>query len=115
MTARAVTVPDGRTIIDPLHVPTGARARMRGLLGRDSLDDSEGMWLRRCRMVHTFGMRFAIDLVYLNADNEVCKIVEEVRPGRISACLGAESVIELNRGAARRLGLRAGVCLSIRD
>ncbi|MFO7897658.1 MAG: DUF192 domain-containing protein [Planctomycetota bacterium] len=113
MTARARRESDGTTVIDPLHVPRRAADRMRGLLGRDALDDGEGMWLRRCRMIHTIGMRFPIDLVYLTDRGEVCKVVESLPPWRISACLGADSVIELQGGAARRLGLGPGTRLSI--
>ncbi len=113
MTARAVREPDGVTVIEPLHVPRGPRERMRGLLGWASIPDGEGMWFPKCRMIHTIGMKFALDLVYLNKKHEVRKVVEGLRPGRLSACLGADSVIELKSGAAKELGLRRGVKLSI--
>jgi len=113
MSARAVREPDGVTVVEPLHVPAGPRERMRGLLGRKSILDGEGMWFPRCRMIHTIGMKFAIDLVYLDKASEVRKVVEGLRPGRLSACLGADSVIELKSGAAKRLGLRRGVKLRI--
>ncbi|MFW6159028.1 MAG: DUF192 domain-containing protein [Planctomycetota bacterium] len=113
MTVRACRESDGTTVINPLHVARRAADRMRGLLGRDSLDEREGLWLRRCRLIHTIGMRFPIDLVYLTDQREVCKVVERLPPWRISACLGADSVIELKGGAARRLGLGPGTRLSI--
>jgi len=113
MTARAVRESDGVTVVDPLHVPRRARERMRGLLGRQALADGEGMWIPKCRLIHTFGMKFPIDLVYLDGGHSVCKVVEDVRPGRLSACLTAESVIELGSGAAKELGLSRGTKLSI--
>ena len=90
-----------------------SRERRRGLLGRNSLADDEAMWFPACRLIHTFGMKFPIDAVYLNADGEVCKVVTGLRPGRLSACLAAESVIELKFGAARRSGLDIGIKLTI--
>lgn len=113
MSAIAAREPDGTVIIDPLHVCRTAPERMRGLLGRDAIGDSEGMWFPRCRLIHTFGMRFPIDLVYLSRTHEVRKIVEGLRPRRLSTCPLAHSVIELKSGAARQLGLRRGVRLRI--
>jgi uncharacterized protein len=113
LTTRAESVPDGRTLIDPLHIPQGARERMRGLLGFSGLGDTEGMWFPKCRIIHTLGMQFPIDLVYLTEAMEVCKVVEALRPTRLSACLAADSVIELNAGAAKRLELEPGTRIRI--
>lgn len=113
MMARAVLEHEERTVIERLHVARSWRERRRGLLDRDSLADDEGMWFPACRLIHTFGMKFAIDLVYLDERFEVCKIVEQLRPARLSACLAAESVIELSCGAARKLGLSRGDRLKI--
>lgn len=88
---------------------------MRGLLDRTSLAEGEGMWFPRCRLIHTFGMKFPIDLVYLDERHQVCKVVEGLRPGRLSACLAADSVIELDFGAAEALGLCRGTKLKIVD
>ena len=113
MIARAVLEQNGATVVARLHVARGARERTRGLLGRDALPDGEGMWFPACRLIHTFGMKFPIDLVYLNRRLEICKIVAGMQPGRLSACLGAESVIELTSGAAKKLGLSRGIRLKI--
>ena len=71
---------DGATLIEPLHVPRTARERMHGLRGRAGLADAEGMWFPHRRLIHTFGMQFPIDLVYLGADYAVCKVVHGLRP-----------------------------------
>lgn len=113
MTARVVREEDGATVICPLHVARERAERMRGLLDHASLGDAEGMWFPRCRLIHTFGMKFPIDLVYLTPSREVCKVVEAVPPARLSACLAADSVIELRGGAARLLGLARGARLRI--
>jgi uncharacterized membrane protein (UPF0127 family) len=72
--------------------------RRKGLLGRDGLAAGEGLWIIPCEAVHTFGMRFPIDLVYLDRKCRVVKIRSNVRPWRLSACLRAHSVIELAAG-----------------
>ncbi|MDI9419377.1 MAG: DUF192 domain-containing protein [Firmicutes bacterium] len=55
--------------------------RLRGLLGTGKLDGGEGLLLRPCQMVHGFGMRFAIEAVYLDRDGRVIKI-HKLKPGR---------------------------------
>ena len=75
----------------------GAKRR-KGLLGRDGLPAGEGLWIVPCEAVHTFGMRFAIDLVYLDHHMHVKKVKSNVPPWRLSACLAAHSVLELASG-----------------
>ncbi|MFC5863797.1 DUF192 domain-containing protein [Acidicapsa dinghuensis] len=76
--------------------------RIRGLLDRESLSQGEGLWIVPCESVHTFGMRFAIDLVYLDRKSRIRKIRHGVKPWRISACLIAHSILELPAGAVTK-------------
>ncbi|MES2222300.1 MAG: DUF192 domain-containing protein [Acidobacteriota bacterium] len=76
-------------------------ARRKGLLGRDGLAAGEGLWIVPCESVHTVGMRFAIDLVYVDRKMRVRKVRSGVPPWRMSACFSAHSVIELADGAIR--------------
>jgi uncharacterized protein len=85
----------------------GAKRR-KGLLGREMLSAGEGLWIVPCESVHTFGMQFPIDLVYLDCDKRVKKVRNDVPPWRISACLSAYSVLELASGSIRRTGTRPG-------
>ena len=62
----------GPFIVD---VPETGRERARGLVGRDALAPHQGLLLRRCRSIHTFGMRFAIDAILLDRDARVLAIV----------------------------------------
>src|ERR1700751_2744097 len=80
---------------DRIQFAGNPRDRRRGLLGRKQLDSGEGLWIVPCEAVHTFGMRFAVDLVYLDKKHRVVKTRSQVLPGRISVCLTAHSVIEL--------------------
>jgi uncharacterized membrane protein (UPF0127 family) len=59
------------------------------------------MWIRPCEAVHTFWMRFPIDLVYLDRKNRIRKLVRSVPPWRLSGCLRAHSVMELPSGTIR--------------
>tara|TARA_R110000851_G_scaffold332391_1_gene508503 strand:- start:214928 stop:215848 length:921 start_codon:yes stop_codon:yes gene_type:complete len=76
--------------------------RLRGLLFRRRLKSYEALWLSRCRAVHTVGLRYRLDLVFLDRHNRVLKIVHNVAPARVAMCWRAHSVIELNAGYCTR-------------
>ena len=82
--------------------------RRTGLLKHDGLGDGEGLWIVPCESVHTFFMRFAIDLLYLGRDLQVKKVRHAVGPWRLSACLSAHSLIELPAGTLQRSGTQKG-------
>jgi uncharacterized membrane protein (UPF0127 family) len=83
-------------------------SRARGLLGRKGLAPGEGMWIVPCESVHTFGMQFPIDLVYLDRKHRIRKVGHSVPPWRISVCLSAHSVIELPAGTVRETQSESG-------
>jgi uncharacterized protein len=82
--------------------------RARGLLFRPPLVADQALLLRPCRAVHTFFMRYAIDIVFLNRRAEVIKLVEALRPWRIVYEPRAYAVLELQKWQARRHGFRVG-------
>jgi uncharacterized protein len=70
--------------------------RLRGLLGRMRLRSDEGLWLVPCQGIHTFGLLFPIDVVYLDAQLRVIHLIEHLGPFRISSIRRhAGSVLEL--------------------
>jgi hypothetical protein len=81
-----------------MEVADSGPKRNKGLLGRDRLSPGEGLWIIPCEAVHTFWMRFPIDLVYLDRKKRIRKLSSDVRPWRLSACLWAHSVLELPPG-----------------
>jgi len=84
------------------------RARRRGLLGRDSLPGGRGLLLGE-GVVHMAGMRFALDLVFLDRRRRVIKVAENVRPGlRLRGSVRARWTLEMAAGGAQQAGLRAG-------
>jgi len=102
----------GDRVLASLEVPSNRRARAKGLIGREGLEG--GMVLSPCRSVHTFGMRFAIDVAFLDADNVVlCTLT--LRPQRLSMPRRrARCVIEARAGAFERWGLEVGQELEVR-
>jgi uncharacterized protein len=91
-------------------------ARFWGLMGRGSLADGHGVWIRPCSSVHTFFMRFPIDVIFLDRSNRVVKIVPAMKPWRTA--LGgrdAHSVLELNAGIAEGVDLRTGDSLELAE
>jgi uncharacterized protein len=85
-----------RTVLG-LRVPvaTTRRARMLGLALLDLDRAGEGLLIPRCRSIHTFGMRFALDLLFLDRDGKVVELCCQVGPRRLRRCHAAESVLEL--------------------
>ncbi len=72
----------GRVVVPRVWLARGVWSRMRGLLGCPDLPDGCGLLLDPCGSVHTFGMRFAIDLAFLDRHGRVCRVVRDVSPGR---------------------------------
>jgi uncharacterized membrane protein (UPF0127 family) len=87
---------------------SGFLKRAVGLLGRSQLDPNSGMIIDPCKQVHTFFMRFPIDVIFLSKENEILG-VESLKPWRISKIyLRAQCVLEIEHQKARALGLSAG-------
>ena len=90
-----------------VHQAMAARQRRRGLAGLSRLPAGRALHLRPCRSVHTFGMRFSLDLVWLDRDARVVRVDRAVAPRRQRTCLRAHSVVEIGAGNADLL-LRSG-------
>ena len=91
-----------------VEVADTSAKRRTGLLKHEQLEPGEGLWIVPCESVHTFFMKFPIDLVYLDKRRKVRKVRNAVPPWRISACLRAYSVLELPAGTVAQSGTKAG-------
>src|ERR1700712_4542508 len=91
---------DGTLVCARVALATHALVRMRGLLGRATLDTDEGILLRPAGSIHMLFMRFAIDAIFLDRDLVVIDVVRGLRPWRMAARRGAKQVIELAEGSA---------------
>lgn len=98
----------GTVLATHLEVADTSPKRNKGLLGRNHLPTGEGLWIVPCDAIHTIGMRFSIDLIYLDSKNGIKKLLSEVPPWRMSACLPAHSVLELPAGTIRQTKTRFG-------
>lgn len=106
--AGTLATEDGRVVCATCAVADTPWTRLRGLLGRRSLPRGEGLLLRPSPSVHTFFMRFAIDVVFLDARGVVRRIVRGLRPWRVTACLRGHAVLETAAGAIERSGTMPG-------
>jgi uncharacterized membrane protein (UPF0127 family) len=86
-------------------VAEGAGARLLGLSHMDRDEAGAGLLIPRCSGVHTFGMRFALDLVFLDRDGRPCSIRRGVRPRRFAWDRRASAVLELPHEESRALRL----------
>jgi uncharacterized membrane protein (UPF0127 family) len=102
---------DGSVAVERCRRARTAARRMQGLLGRSALPVGEGLWLEPAGSIHTFFMRFPIDVVFLDRDSRVLKIVRDVGPWRAAACRGARAALELAAGEAARAQLQPGEVL----
>ena len=96
-----------------VEVADTSAKRRTGLLRHQRLEPGAGLWITPCESVHTFFMKFAIDLVYLDKSRKVRKVKSAVPPWRLSACLSAHSILELPAGTIEKTGTRAGDELAI--
>lgn len=103
-----------RCIVRKVWKAEGTWERMRGLLGRAPLGGTEALLLEPCGSVHSFGMTYALDLVYVDRHGRVCKLVHGLRPGRLSASFGAHATIEFAAGALAATGIKMGDSLQWR-
>lgn len=96
---------EGAVLVPRVAAASTSFERMRGLLGRPALQAGEGMLIKPCNAIHTLGMRYPIDAVFLGRDYQVLRIVRALKPRRAASCLRARCVLELAAGEAERLGL----------
>ena len=75
-------------------------SRMKGLAKLDDMPETTALHIPRCRSVHTFTMRFPLDLIWLGKDGRPVRVDRAVPPNRMKLCLRARSVVEANAGTA---------------
>jgi len=107
-TERRTVVAGDRTVCGDCVIAERMFPRMKGLLGRRSLAEDEGVLLRPASSIHTAFMRFPIDVAFLDRDNRVVRVASNVEPWRVAAARGGKQVLELKAGRAQAVGLKAG-------
>lgn len=103
-------------VVEHIQVAESFTARFVGLLGQRELPCDAGLLIRPGGSVHTLGMRFAIDVLFLDRRMRILKIASTLRPGRIAfAPRGTRNVLEIMAGRAALLELRIGMRLVEED
>ena len=103
----------GAVVATDLEAAFERATRNKGLLGRTGLPDGRALVIAPCNSVHTFFMRFTIDVFFVARDGTVRKIARGLRPWRIALSPKSFAVIEMAEGAAARAGVTAGDQLSV--
>jgi uncharacterized membrane protein (UPF0127 family) len=104
----SLTRTDGSVVCERCVVADRMLPRMKGLLGKRELDPGEGLLIQPAPSIHTFFMRFPIDVVFLAKNGEVMKVAPNVGPWRMRSCRRAFAVLELPAGEAESRGITVG-------
>jgi len=104
-TYRALNRTKGTVIAEHVSVADGLWSKFWGLMGRRALPENSGLLLTPCSSVHTFFMRFPIDVVFLDRERRVVKIVPAMKPWRTALGGGGRDALELPAGEAGRIGI----------
>lgn len=98
-----------RPVVARLEVANTAWKRAVGLVGRLRFEPGQGLWLSPCNGIHTFGMRFPIDVAFLDSEGRAIKLVFGLRPWRTCGPVpGARTVLELPVGVLQAQGFEVG-------
>ena len=93
---------------DAIELADNAFKRLRGLLGRRGLDEQQGLLISPCHRVHTLGMRFVLDVAFIDQRGTVVRCVPALKPNRQAGARGARHTLELAAGSLARSGLCTG-------
>ena len=104
----------GAVVVPDLTLAIDSASRRKGLLGREGLPEESGLIIAPSNAVHTFFMRFPIDIVFLNREGRVLSIRSSVGAWRMAASFRGFAVLELAAGRAARCGLTTGELLRLK-
>lgn len=112
----AFNVTRDRMIATKVEWAGTSESRRRGLLGRESMDADEGVYIVPTQWIHMFGMRFPIDVAFLHSSGCVLHVHHGLRPNRLSRLVWrAEGALEINAGTLRATGTRVGDIIELRQ
>jgi uncharacterized membrane protein (UPF0127 family) len=112
---KACNVKNGRELSGNVEVADYLFKRMKGLLGKNELRVGESLWIKPCMSIHTFFMKFPIDLIFLNKQNVVIATIENLQPNRLTRLYPkAASVLELPAGTIEATSTVVGDVIEIK-
>lgn len=113
MKIRVTNPARGQVLCEAADIANSDAARRRGLLGRPSLGSGEGLWILPSDAIHTHGMKFPIDILFLGPQNEVLDSIGTMLPGGNAQRIGAHSVLEVPARTIQLTGTQAGDFLEL--
>ncbi len=114
-TLEAFNVTKNRIVARRVDWSGSSATRRKGLLGRDRIDDDEGMYIVPTQWIHMFGMRFPIDVAFLDGDGRVIHIHHRLKPNRLSRIVWrAEGALELAAGVLEATETTIGDFIELR-
>jgi uncharacterized membrane protein (UPF0127 family) len=113
-TVKALNLTRDTIVAETVEVAASPWSRFWGLMGRRDLPAGQGILITPCSSIHMFFMRFPIDVVFLNKEDRVVKIVNDIKPWRTAMGGGGRKALELPAGAAAAAGISDGDQLAFR-
>ncbi|KJS21774.1 MAG: hypothetical protein VR72_08960 [Clostridiaceae bacterium BRH_c20a] len=107
-----ISMSDNQLIGDKIKLADTFTTRLKGLLGKSELQEGEGLILAPCNAIHCIGMKFAIDVIFMNKYKQVVWLRENMKPGTKEAKLDAVFVLEVASGVVKEKGIEIGHVLS---
>ena len=106
---KACNLRNSKELSNNVPVANSLLKRMKGLLGKNEMQTGEALWVKPCMSVHTFFMKFPIDVVFLNKKNRVIAAIEHLQPNRATRLyLQAAGILELPAGILKATNTRVG-------
>jgi uncharacterized membrane protein (UPF0127 family) len=99
---------NGAFVAELAEIAMNRNARRRGLLGRDGLPPGAALLIVPCSSIHTWFMRFTIDVIFVKRDGRVLGTRTALAPWRLAVGWGAYAVVELPAGTVETAGVRSG-------
>jgi len=100
---------NGKILADNLKIADSFFKRLKGLLGRNSFNKGEGLHIISCSSIHSFFMKFRFDAIFLNKNNEIVYLIQNMPAWRVSEiCFSAYSVVELPSGIIKETETSVG-------
>lgn len=111
-----VPVAFAEPVLSDVKVANGFFKRLTGLIFRKNILDSEGLLFENCCSIHTLWMRFALDVVFLDSNNRILRIISNLKPFRFTPVVKKSiKILELKAGISSELGIETGYYLKFID
>ena len=103
-----INMSQGKIVAPTVMVASTFWRRLKGLLGTDGLPPGRALIIMPCSAIHTFGMKYPIDALFLDKHRRIVKIIDTIKPNRVAAAFGADCVVEVAAGTVKQLDIVIG-------